>query len=117
MLQKVIKRFAIISGLQAEEVSKWSFLCCESLDYVLSHTVIEDISEYDENRLCSLASAVAYYKLALYDFDGVSSFTAGDVHITKECIQKQAERIMQSEINSCCDITDLGGACFMGVMV
>lgn len=115
MLKNVLHRFSVISGLNGEDISKWSFLCNESLNYVINHTVKEQLSEYDESRLCSLAASLAFYKLALYDLDCVSSFIAGDVHISKENIQNQAERLMQSEMNSCGDITDFGDFCFMGV--
>lgn len=115
MLKNVLKRFSIISGLKGEDFSKWSYLCTDSLNYVLRHTVKENLSTLDEERLCSLSAALAFYKLALYDFDDVTSFTAGDLQINKCNIQNRAEKIMQSEMLSCTDITDLGGVCFFGV--
>lgn len=115
MLKDVLKRFSDISGLKGEEFSKWSYLCNDSLNYVLENTTKEELSAYDENRICSLAAAIAFYKLALYDSERVSSFTAGDLHISVEDIQNRAEKIMYAEMNSCSDITDFGGISFMGV--
>ncbi len=115
MLKNVLKRFAVISGLKGEEFSKWSFLCNDCLNYVMEHILKEELSDYEEQKVCSLAASIAFYKLTLYDFDEVTSFTAGDVHISKESMLKNAERIMYEEMNNCSDITDLGSVCFMGV--
>ncbi len=117
MLTKVLKRFSAISGLKGEELSKWSFLCTECLNYVLEHTVKEELSDSEENRLTALIASMAFYKLSLYDFDEVSSFTAGDVHITKKDVQNRAEKAMQAEMNACGDITDFGSVCFFGVKI
>lgn len=117
MLTKVLKRFSAISGLKGEEFSKWSFLCTECLNYVLEHTVKEELTDSEETRLTALIASMAYYKLSLYDFDEVSSFTAGDVHITKQDVQSRAEKAMQAEMNACSDITDFGSVCFFGVRI
>lgn len=117
MLTKVLKRFSVISGLKGEELSKWSFLCMECLNYVLEHTVKEELTNSEENRLTALVASMAYYKLSLYDYDEVGSFTAGDVHISKESAQNRSERIMQAEMNACSDITDFGNVCFFGVRI
>lgn len=115
MLKNVLKRFSVISGLKGEEFSKWSFLCNDCLNYVLEHILKEELNEKEEQKICSLAAAIAFYKLTLYDFDEVTSFTAGDVRITKESMQKNAEKIMNEEMKSCIDITDFGSVCFFGV--
>lgn len=115
MLKNVLKRFSVISGLEGEEFSKWSFLCNESLNYVLEHMLKDELNECEEQKICSLAASIAFYKLTLYDFDGVTSFTAGDVHISKENIQKKAAIIMNEEMSRCNDITDFGSVCFFGV--
>lgn len=117
MLTKVLKRFSAISGLNGEKLSKWSFLCTECLNYVLEHTVKDELTQSEENRLTALIATMAYYKLILYDYDEISSFTAGDVHITKQDVQSRAEKAMQAEMNSCCDITDFGSVCFFGVRI
>ena len=70
-----------------------------------------------KSTVTALIATMAYYKLPLYDYDEISSFTAGDVHITKQDVQSRAEKAMQAEMNSCCDITDFGSVCFFGVRI
>ncbi|MGN0454320.1 MAG: hypothetical protein ACI4G1_04010 [Ruminococcus sp.] len=117
MLKNVLKRFSVISGLTGEELSKWSFLCTECLNYVLEHTIKEELSDSQQERCACLAASIAYYKLALYDSDKVSSFTAGDIHISQEQSVLRAEKMMNCEMEQCRDFTDLGGPCFMGVTI
>ncbi len=115
MFKDVLKRFSAISGLEGKELSKWSFLCTECLNYVLEHSIKDTLSESEGQSVCALASALAYHKLLLYDSERISSFNAGDISITRENALEKAEKMVNLEIDRCSGITDFGMPSFMGV--
>ena len=82
-LSYVIDRFALISGIEGEELSKWIPVCTESMEEVRAMAREDSLNnESSAKRLSALAGVLAYYKFTLYAGENLKSITAGTVSIT-----------------------------------
>ncbi|MEE1219872.1 MAG: hypothetical protein U0L20_08125 [Ruminococcus sp.] len=81
-IANVTSRFALISGLDNSEVYKWRCVISDACDYIKSVTVKKSLSESDEKRRELLSAVYAYKMYALCNVQKITSFVAGDVHIT-----------------------------------
>lgn len=115
MIEEILKRFALLSGVNGEQLSSWSVLCGDALCFVREHVTKEKLTKEEENSICTLAAAFAYYKFCLAGADDISSFTAGDVHISRESELKKAEKMWKTEVACSAGLTDLDGFYFSGV--
>lgn len=115
MIEQILKRFALLSGVSKEQLSAWSVLCSDALSFVCEHITKAKLTKAEENSICTLAAAFAYYKFCLAGADDISSFTAGDVHISRDSQLKKAERMWKTEVACSAGLTDLDGFFFSGV--
>lgn len=115
-LKDVIDRFALVSGLEQEEISKWIFIIIDCIKYFESICNIDALKESDKKRLSYACAVYAYYKYSLSKSEIAHSFKAGDVQITSSSslIDKTAQlwQIQKSEIS---DIVDFSDNCFVRV--
>lgn len=98
-LTDVLDRFMLITSLDIEEASRWTWVCRDAM-HLLEKSLKEnaDASEYGQRLSCA-AAALAAYKLALYREcgDGVSSFKAGDISINRQSQTETAYKLWQKE--------------------
>lgn len=105
-LNEVINRFALVSGLEPCEVSKWTPLCIDAMNEIKSMAK-KDAEKSAENslRLSNLAGVLAYYKYSMYAVGDVKSFTAGSVSVTAaDDIIERAEKLWKTERRSLSDL-------------
>lgn len=79
----VLERFALLSGLGEEEAARYAPLCAEALGELLRRER-KDCGEGAAEPLCMAAAALALYRKTLAD-DACreSSFSAGDVKVSR----------------------------------
>lgn len=83
-LNEVINRFALVSGLEPAEVTKWTPVCIDAMNE-LKGKVQPQVLDSEENilRLSACAGVLAYYRYCLYSSGSeAKSFTAGAVSVT-----------------------------------
>lgn len=81
-IANVTSRFALISGLDASEVYKWSTLIEDACSYIESHLKSHNHTERQIRRLEMLCAVYAYRLYCMCNEENITSFTAGDVKIT-----------------------------------
>ena len=80
--KEVYERFLLISGLDAEEASKWSALCLDAIGQLRGMLKTNEKEEENSRRLNTAAAALALYKMALCSAaEDITSFQAGDISI------------------------------------
>lgn len=116
-LNEVINRFALVSGLEPAEVSRWTPLCIDSMNEI--KTLLRKkggLSPEDSLRLSNCAGVLAYYKYTLYAGQDVRSFTAGSVSVTtSDDVTLRAKELWEYEKNSVEDLISSDGFCFRRV--
>lgn len=113
-LNEVIDRFALISGLPADEVSIWTPVCVDAMCEVEAKaldTAVKD--ERTSRKLSNLAGVLAYYKYCLYSYRNVQRFEAGSVSVTisGETLEF-AKKLWEEEKNSAVDCLKAEGDFF-----
>ncbi len=119
-LSYVIDRFALISGVEGEELSKWTPVCVESMDEVKAMANAEALSqESSSKRLSALAGVLAYYKYTLYAGENIKSITAGTVSITNfQEARVRAKELFEREKTELASLLDCSkDFCFTRVSV
>ncbi|MDO4748422.1 MAG: hypothetical protein Q4A12_04505 [Eubacteriales bacterium] len=116
-LKDVIDRFALVSGLEQEEISKWFFLILDCIQYFESKTKNKSLSESDKKRLSYACAVYAYYKYSLTQSIATAyNFKAGDVEITQSSSMiESAVNLWQQQKQEISDIVDLDDFCFTRV--
>ncbi len=108
-LNEVINRFALVSGLEPSEVTRWTPLCVDAMNE-LRGKLIPDALKKEENvlRLSACAGVLAYYKYCLYkEGEGIKSFTAGAVSVThSELDGEKARKLWEFERESVADLLE-----------
>lgn len=98
-LNYVLDRFALISSLEGEELSKWAPLCKDAMEELMPYA--ENFSLSDETkvrRLSNLAGVLAYYKYCLYTAGNVKSLTIGALSISEGDTQiEHAKNLFETE--------------------
>lgn len=120
-LSDVILRFTLVSGLEPEEVSKWTVLCVDAMNEI-SESVrsSKGKSEKEALRLSNAAGVYAYYKYCLYTYSSkIKTFSAGVINVTStEDEMEHARKMWEAEKEMCADLlVDKGDFCFKGVAV
>lgn len=113
----VMDRFALVSGLEQEEISKWVFVILDCIKYFESKKGNRILTQNEEKRLCNACAVYAYYKYSLYNFsDNSSKFKAGDIEITKaENLSDKAHAMWQQTKEEISDIVDFDNFSFARV--
>ncbi len=118
-LKDVLNRFALVSSLEQEEISKWIFVIVDCIKYFESRVNTKVLSDEQKSRLTHACAVYAYYKYSLMNFaSNFSKFKAGDVEITNaENITDTAHVMWQNEKKEIADILDFDDFCFCRVSV
>lgn len=117
-LNYVIDRFALISGVEGEELSRWVPVCRDAMDEVRLMATEKALSdEASCRRLSSLAGAYAYYKYTLYSTENEKSVSTGNLSITRFSeARDRARELLESEKAGAYDLIEPSGDfCFRGV--
>lgn len=115
----VLDRFALVSGLEQEQISKWFFVVLDCIKYFESKVNVAKLSRSNYRRLVHACAVYAYYKYSLFSFaNSTQKFKAGDVEITQsESITDKAHIMWQQEKSEIADIIDFDDFSFMRVRV
>jgi len=116
-LKDVLDRFALVSGLEQEEISKWIFVITDCIKYFESRLNINLLSDIQKSRLTHACAVYSYYKYTLMTFASKSAkFKAGDLEITQsENMLECAHSMWQQEKSEIVDIIDFDDFCFSRV--
>ncbi|MBQ8058010.1 MAG: hypothetical protein IJ275_06735 [Ruminococcus sp.] len=116
-IKEVIDRFALVSGLEQEDISKWIFIIVDCIKYFESMVDVSKLPDYKYTRLVNACAVYAYYKYSLYSLISTTSkFKAGDIEITQsESISDKAHIMWQQEKIAIADIIDFDDFCFKRV--
>lgn len=97
----VLRRFKLLSGLEGEKLSRYSFLCNDSINEMNSklRVSVESLSDAQRQRLSYAAGALAFYRYCLYtSVSEPESFEAGEVRVTnKKDKASSAKRLFDEE--------------------
>ena len=100
----VMDRFALVSGLEQEEISKWVFVILDCIKYFESKKGNRILTQNEEKRLCNACA------------DNSSKFKAGDIEITKaENLSDKAHAMWQQTKEEISDIVDFDNFSFARV--
>ena len=115
----VLRRFKLLSGLEGEKLSRYSFLCSDSINEMnskLSRSV-DSLNDSQKLRLSYAAGALAFYKYCLYSsVTEPESFEAGEVRVTNNKHKAEsARRLFEEECKGLSEILKDSGFCFRGV--
>ncbi len=119
-LNYVIDRFALISGVDGEELSNWIPVCMEAMEEVELMATKEALnSELSQKRLSGLAGILAYYKYTLYAGENIKSITAGTVSITNfQEARVRAQELFEREKSQISELLDTSKEfCFKRVSI
>lgn len=118
-LNDVIRRFALISGLEGEELSHWLPVCVDAMAEVHNLATAKALSEEAScRRLSSLAGVLAYYRYVMYAGENVKSFGAGSVSVTyRDDTLKSAEKMWETELQAVSELLTPSDFCFQRVRV
>ncbi len=107
-LKDVLDRFALVSGLSPDEISKWIFVIVDCIKYFENRFFNREFSDSEKHRLVHACAIYAYYKYSLISYAKVASkFKAGDIEITQsENITDNAHKMWQHEKSEIADIID-----------
>ena len=115
-IEDVVDIFTRLSGLTAEDIIKFRFVCLNAYEYVKSHTKSgTDMSVYG-GRLTFAAAALAYYGYILWcmtDVDG-SEIKTGDISVKPDA-EKQltsAEKLCRNAFSAIGEVFDDGSFVF-----
>lgn len=115
----VLRRFRLLSGLEGEELSRYSDLCKDALNEVkLKLKVAENaLDDGKKLRLAYTAGALAFYRYCLYtSVTEPESFEAGEVRVTRSHDKTEAaRRIYEEEYRGLSDVLADSGFSFKGV--
>lgn len=118
-LKDVINRFALVSSLEQEEISKWIFVIVDCIKYFESRIKNKKLSDEQKGRLTHACAVYAYYKYSLMNFAYMGTkFKAGDVEITSALnVSDAAHAMWLNEKKEIADIFDFDDFCFCRVSV
>lgn len=120
-IERVAERFSLLSGLEGEELSKWTPLLKDGVAYV-SALLKKGVKEENHlERLESATATYAYYKWILCSEDNnATSFKAGDVTVSQSHSGATADwayQLWKQSLNEIADITVSDDFFFKGVEV
>lgn len=118
-LNDVINRFALVSKLTPEEISKWVFVIKDCIQYFESHIKTGELSCEENIRLSHACAVYAYYKYSLYQIPAsAEKFKAGDVEFsTSSAPTPSAKAMWEHEKSEISDLVDFGDFCFCRVII
>lgn len=81
-IANVTSRFSMLAGLDNSEIYKWRTIIDDACAYISSHIIKENPDDVDTKRIEMLCAIYALKLYSLCNDENITSFTAGDVHIT-----------------------------------
>ena len=116
-LNEIIERFALVSGYERREISRYLPIIMECRDLFLER-IEGELTQTQRRRVIHACAVYAYYRVSRLGQDGVSSFKAGDVQIVTEDGGASAEKLWEEEKALIADIVALDdGFSFRAVTV
>ena len=117
-LKEIIERFALVSGLEMKEISRWLPILMDCKTYFEEH-LKDGLSESDMKRAVHACAVYACYRISLISQSAdVLSFKVGDVQLTPLPLDENAEKLWLNECENVSDILDIcGGFGFRSVTV
>lgn len=105
---QVLKRFELLSGLQGDELSRYSQLCRQAAEEIRERLTVSEstLSDGEKLRLSYTAAALAYYKYCLYTSASQPvSFSAGEVSVNMGSQRlESAKKIFDEEYAGLCRV-------------
>lgn len=105
---QVLKRFELLSGLQGDELSRYSELCRQAAEEIRAGLKVSESTLLDGEklRLSYTAAALAYYKYCLYTSASQPvSFSAGEVSVNMGSQRlESAKKIFDEEYVGLCRV-------------
>ena len=89
----ITSRFALLTGLDNSSLYKWRVLIDDACAYIKSHTKKSNLDESETKRLEMLCAVYAFRLYSMCNDENITSFTAGDVHITSPDGENKAESL------------------------
>ncbi len=109
-LKEIIERFALVSGLEMKDVSRFMPIIVDCKEF-FEERIADGLSEADLRRAAQACAAYAFYRVTLLGrFDELVSFKVGDVQMSSESAGTAAEKLWAAERESVGDILDIGGS-------
>lgn len=104
-LEGVNERFLLFSGIESSELPRWQPVIEDACRAISARCIVPSPDEEQQKRLEALAAAYAFRLFSRCGGEQISSFTAGDVHITSSAgAEDKGEALWKS---LCEDSTDL----------
>ena len=96
-----LNRFRLLSGLDDAEITRWSPVLRESMEYVRTLVNTDEFTDEQERRADSAAGVYAYYRYVCCTIDDERSFRAGELNVTLNSEKSQlAEKMWESELKA-----------------
>lgn len=108
----ITSRFALLTGLDKSKLYKWRVLIDDACAYIKSHTVKTEFDESETKRLEMLCAVYAFRLYSMCNDENITSFTAGDVHITSPDGGSKAESLWKEYSQKSQDLLDTKGFIF-----
>lgn len=91
-VQKIVERFALISGMNLEKAGTLTYICNDAKNEILSKLLPDVDTNLHSERLIAAAAALSLYKYMQYKAveQTAESFSAGDITI-KENVKQATE--------------------------
>ena len=107
-LNKVLKRFALISGFDQATVSRYLPLIVECFE-AFAEQLAGSYSDGENARLDHACAVYAYYRVSLCAADNFDSLRAGDVTVARSAdkLRSAAQAMWQSEKALVSDLVDI----------
>lgn len=117
-LKNVIDRFALVSGVNQNEISQWIFLIADCIKYFESMLKGKTVDDTALARLNYACAVYAYYKYSMLSSTmSAQKFKAGDVEIsTCESAIDRATVLWQNAKSEIADIIDFDSFEFVRVI-
>ncbi len=98
--QQVFQKFRELAVIDDEEAEKYRWLCDECVEE-LYEMLADNGKTLSENRLSSVASAMAWYKyVAVAKDSNVTSFKAGELTVSYRQKSESARQYLQQSLRS-----------------
>ena len=81
-MEGVNERFLLFSGIESSELARWQPMIEDACRAISARCIVPSPDEEQQKRLEALAAAYAFRLFSRCGGEQISSFTAGDVHIT-----------------------------------
>ncbi len=108
-IEGVNERFLLFSGIEISELARWQPLIEDACRAVSARCIVPSPDEEQQKRLEALAAAYAFRLFSRCGGEQISSFTAGDVHITSSAgAEEKGEALWRSLCEESSDLLKSG---------